>query len=324
MKINRWPAIIGALLFLMLLIVGSIFLLTNKKSAPASNDKRLVVLTTILPLQEFAAFVGGEQVFASSLLPAGVEVHHFELRPSDLKRLQEADLFIYGGEILEPGVAKILNSLESKTLKVLDASQVSTLLTGNDEHLYDEEGENYENNLEAIDPHFWLDFENDQKIVSAISEQLSILDPEHVSLYNQRASEYQEKLKDLDIAYQTSLENCQSREFIYGGHSAFAYLAKRYNLNYLAAQGLSPDAEPGVQTLILLSQQAQAQFSPYIFYEEWESSKVAETIASESGAKLKPLNSGHNLSPAQKEAGLTFIEIMENNLSNLRQGLNCQ
>lgn len=321
---NRWPAIISVLLFLALLVVGSIFLLNNKKLPPTPSDKRLVVLTTILPLQEFAAFVGGEQVLVISLLPAGAEVHHFELRPSDLKRLQEADLFIYGGEILEPGVAKILSSLESKTLEVLDASQVSILLTGNDEHLYDEEGGNHENDLEAIDPHFWLDFENDQKIISVISEQLSILDPEHASLYSQRASEYQDKLKALDITYQTSLENCQSREFIYGGHSTFAYLAKRYNLNYLAAQGVSPDAEPGAQTLILLSQQAQAQSSSYIFYEEWESSKVAETIASESGAKLKPLNSGHNLSPAQKEAGLTFIEIMENNLSNLRQGLNCQ
>lgn len=322
MKVKHWLTIIGVLLLLGFLLFSSIFLFGDKKSI--SEDNRLMILTTILPLQEFTAFVGGDEVSVSSLLPAGVEIHHFEPRPNDLKNLQEADLFIYGGEILEPGVAKIINSLQSETLKVLDASQFSLLLTDNQEHTHDGEEASHEGELKAVDPHFWLDFENDQKIVRAISDYLSLLDSEHASLYNQRATEYQEKLKALDDAYRASLENCQSREFIYGGHSAFAYLAKRYNLNYLAAQGLSPDAEPGAQTLILLSQQVKAQSNPYIFYEEWESSKVAETIASESGAKLKALNSGHNLSPAQKEAGITFLEIMENNLSNLRQGLNCQ
>lgn len=311
---------ISTFLFLVLLVVGGVFLWTKKETAPVADDNRLVILTTIFPLEELAAAVGGEQASVSSLLPAGVDVHHFEPRPSDLIKLQEADLFIYGGEVLEPGVAEMLKSLAPLSLEILDASQVSTLLADTHDEAESEE----EEHVGGIDPHFWLDFENDEKIVAAISEKLSLLDPDRAALYQARAASYQEKLKNLNRAYQSGLENCASRQIIYGGHYAFAYLAARYNLDYLAAQGLSPNAEPGAQTLIDLSVQAGTQANPYVFYEAQESAKVAATIASESGAKLLPLSSGHILSPAQKEAGLTFIEIMENNLTNLRQGLNCQ
>lgn len=319
MKTRRRLITISALLFLALLVAGGVFLLTKRVAAPEVKNNRLVILTTIFPLQEFAASVGGEKVSVSSLLPAGVDAHHFEPRPSDLIKIQGADLFIYGGEVLEPGVAKILNSLGASDLEILDASQVSNLIPNTHE-----EGGADDGHSDAIDPHFWLDFENDEKIVAAISEKLSFLDSDQTALYQARAASYQEKLKNLNIAYKSGLENCASRQIIYGGHYTFAYLAKRYNLNYLAAQGVSPDAEPGAQTLIDLSKQAGRQAAPYVFYEAQESPKVAATIASESGARLLALNSGHNLSPAQKESGITFIEIMKNNLTNLRQGLNCQ
>jgi zinc transport system substrate-binding protein len=319
MNTHRRLLTISAFLFLALLVVGGVFLWAKKGTTPAPNDNRLVILTTIFPLEELAAAVGGEQALVSSLLPAGVDVHHFEPRPSDLIKLQGADLFIYGGEVLEPGMAKMLNSLEVSDLEILDASQVSNLIAST----HDEEADDHDHS-ESIDPHFWLDFENDEKIVVAISEKLSILDSANTFIYQARADDYQKKLQNLNIAYESGLKNCASREIIYGGHYTFAYLAERYDLDYLAAQGVSPDAEPGAQTLIDLSKQAGNQADPYVFYEAQESSKVAATIAAESGAKLLPLSSGHILSPAQKEAGLTFIEIMENNLTNLRQGLNCQ
>ena len=59
----------------------------------------------------------------------------------------------------------------------------------------------------------------------------------------------------------------------------------------------------------------------YIFYEELIDPKVAEVIAKEAGAKLLLLHGAHNVSKEELEKGVTYLEIMERNLTNLKIGL---
>ena len=61
-----------------------------------------------------------------------------------------------------------------------------------------------------------------------------------------------------------------------------------------------------------------------IFYEELLNPRVAETIARETGAELLQLSAAHNLSKEEMEQGVTFIDIMEQNLKNLSRGLECR
>ncbi|MFA6416789.1 MAG: metal ABC transporter substrate-binding protein [Patescibacteria group bacterium] len=300
---------------ILLIIVGALYLATSYKRSPQVSSEKLTVVTTIFPLYDFAKAIGGDRAEVSLLLPPGVEAHSFEPKPSDIARINSASIFIYTGSFMEPWAEDIIQGADNQNLRAVDASMGITLIPG----VFHDEDEP----AGANDPHIWLDFVNDQQIVQAIAAAFSAQDPKNAAYYETRATAYQETLKMLDSKYQTTLTNCASREIIYGGHYAFGYLARRYNLEYSAAQGVSPDAEPTAQDLINLVNQIKNNNIKYIFYEELSSPKVAETIAQETGAQMLLLNAAHNLSRENLAAGKTFSQVMEENLNNLKIGLQC-
>ncbi len=95
-------------------------------------------------------------------------------------------------------------------------------------------------------------------------------------------------------------------------------------MKYLAAQGVSPDAEPTANDLVKLVEQIKKDKIKYVFYEELTSPKIAETIAGETKAKMLLLNAAHNLSRDQFEQGLSFFDILKKDLENMRVGLECK
>lgn len=176
----------------------------------------------------------------------------------------------------------------------------------------------------GVDPHIWLGFNNAQKMVSNIAEGMVQKDPSYAEEYRKRAIVYNQKLDALDKKYKTGLAECESRDIVYGGHYAFGYLANRYGLSYVSAQGFSPDAEPTAKDLAMLVNQIKGSTLKTVFYEELASPKIAETIANETGAKLILLNGAHNISKEDYNKNVSFLSIMEENLENLREGLGCK
>jgi zinc transport system substrate-binding protein len=110
---------------------------------------------------------------------------------------------------------------------------------------------------------------------------------------------------------------------LHAGHWAFAYLAKRYNLKYIAAYNVLADSEPSPQKIVTLVQQVKTEKVPYVYYEDMINPRLAQMIAKETGAALLKLNNGHDESKANIEKGESFISLMENNLTNLKKGMLC-
>jgi zinc transport system substrate-binding protein len=283
----------------------------SESKAPVSSDK-LVVVTTIFPLYEFAREVGKDKVEVTLLLPPGAEAHTYEPKPSDIIRISSADVFIFTGAGLEPWAQDIIAGAPNKDLALIDASTKVTLLkiSGN-------------NTKESYNPHIWLDFNNDMKIVDAIAESYATKDPANRDYYLKNAQDYKTGLSSLDAHYRSALSNCTHREFITAGHDAFAYLAHGYDLQQISAYGVSPDSEPTPQKIKQIVDLTKAQGIGYIYFEELVNPKMAETIAAEAGVKTLVLNPGDNLLKDQFVRGMTFITLMEDNLANLKVGLGC-
>lgn len=286
---------------------------TSRKSF--NSEKKLTVVTTLFPLYDFARMIGGDFATVSLLLPPGMEAHSFEPKPSDIVRINASDIFIYTGKYMEPWAEDVIKSSGKENIKIVDASTDISLVSGVARD---------DDKSVGTDPHIWLDFENDKHIIHTITEAFVERDPLHTAYYRNREEDYVEKFTILDNEYRLSLEDCKTRDVVYGGHFAFGYLMKRYHLNYFSAQGISPDAEPTAKDLISLVEQIKKENILYVFYEELTSPKIAETIASETGAKLLLLNAGHNISKEDFDRGVSFLSIMEENKSNLIQGLQCQ
>lgn len=282
--------------------------------------QKLSVVTTLFPLYDFARAIGGEYTEVSLLLPPGVESHSFEPKPSDMVRIDQSDVFVYTGKVMEPWAEDMRKGIR-KTVAVVDASAGTSLLAeseGTDgEH---ERGTDHR----GADPHIWLDFDNAALMVSSLEKAFAEKDPSRADAYRINAEAYRNRLSDMDAKYRDGLASCSTKSIVYGGHYAFGYLTHRYGLEYVAAQGLAPDAEPSAKDIAALVDQITASDIRYLFYEELASPKIAETLSQETGAKMLLLNAAHNIGKDEYAKGATFLEIMEENLANLREGLGCK
>jgi len=293
----------------------------QSRSSRPENPAKIKIVTTIFPLYDFARNVGRERVEVSLLLPPGVEAHAFEPRPSDLKKIAEADLFIYTGKFMEPWALDVLLGVQHPGLKAVEAGQGIGLMKGGEEKDgEDEHGHHHE----GADPHVWMDFANAVTMVENITRGLIQADPVHRDYYGKNARDYENGLRALDARFKTGLSRCAHREFVHGGHYAFGYLARRYHLQYLSAQGFVPDSEPTPRQMIELTRQIRGHELKYVYYEEMIEPRVADILSRETGAKLLLLHGGHNVSRDELDRGVTFLELMENNLRNLKMGLECQ
>ena len=288
----------------------------------AQQPVRLKVMTTLFPLQEFARAVGGDKIQADLLLPPGAEPHNWEPKPSDFAKIAKADVFIGIGPMMEPWAAKVLRAVNNPKLQVMEASRGLPLLHAR-EHEPDPKHAGAKSHEGELDPHLWLDFSLDAKIVDSIAAVFSARDSAHASFYRDRAEGYKTKLAALDQAYQETLSKCRRRQIIIGGHSAFAYLSRRYNLEQVALYGLSPNAEPTPKKLAAVIQSARQHQAKYIFFEVLVNPKLSQVLAKEAGIGTLVLQAGHNLTKEQLREKITFLELMKLNLENLSRGLEC-
>jgi zinc transport system substrate-binding protein len=317
--------------FNILVVIGvaSLFLSgCDVKNKQAVHTTRPIVITTLFPLYDFCRTIAGDRMDVQLLLPPGVEPHHFEPKPDDLARIHRAALFVYIGPFMEPWADRVLSGLDRKKVRVVAAAQGITLLpapvhSGKAGHTHDHDL-GHKQQTEAMDPHVWLDFSIDQAMVARILEAFVAADPAGAEEYRRRAADLTEQLGKLDQSYKQGLANCTSRVLLHGGHAAFGYLAKRYDLDYQAAAGVTAELEATPRRLAELVKQVREHKVTAIFSEELVSPRVARTIAGETGTTVLKLHGGHNVAKEELEQGVTFNKLMEENLKSLQLGLVCK
>jgi len=282
----------------------------------------LTVVASIFPLYDFAKEVAGKDADVRLLLPAGVGPHTWEPKPSDIVRVSRADLFLYVSEIMEPWAHNVVSAVRGKNVKVVEI--LKSLETRGPERPQGHAGSADASRDHPIDPHFWLDLSLSAQAVEIIGRAMAGLDPGNGPGFTARAEDYAQRLKNLDGIFASTLEDCRTRLFVTGGHSAFGYLAKRYDLVQIPLYGISPDSEPTPAHLASVVKTMRREDLHVVFFEEMVNPRLADVLASETGAFTRVLIPAGNLTARRMEQGATFIQVMEENLSSLREGLSCE
>lgn len=297
-------------------------------TTPEPTIDKPVIVATLFPFYDITKQLVSEKATVNLLLPPGVEPHSFEPTPQDIVQIQEADVFIYTGDIMEPWVKDIVANIP-ESVKVIDASKGVNLIQSQDDHSHDDEhgheDEKKENKTDSnLDPHFWLDFSNTiiatNTIFTAISE-LNIIDN---TILEQNTNTINTSLTQLDTEYTNTLSKCSSKNILQAGHRTFEYLAKKYNLGYITTEELSPNSDTSAQDIAKLVQEVKKNKAKAIFSEELIEPRIANTISNETGVPVLQLNGAHNISSEQLKSGISFIDIMKKNLENLSIGLECK
>ncbi len=300
-----------------LLLVLTAASATAASAGPAPASGRIAILTSVLPLREFAAAVVGDRGEAGLLLPPGASVHNWQPRPGDILKLASTDLFISVGAGLEPWLPEVLASVPAGRLRVLEVSRGLDLLAA-------AEGEEDRHGHGAWDPHLWLDFGLDRTVVEKIVAALSGIDPAGTDAFRRNADALEERLGRLDARFSEGLKGCAGKTFVVAGHAAFGYLARRYGLNQRALYGLSPDAQPRPQQMIEVVEYCRRQSVRTVFFENSVPPDLARTLAAEIGGRVLVLQSGHSPTREQVMNRVGFFDMMEQNLQSLRDGLGCR
>lgn len=318
--------------FWSILISGTISLsllagCTSQK-APEAQEK-LSVYTSFYPMADFVSKIGGDKLHVVNMVPDGAEPHHWEPSASDIVGLEKADVFVYSGAGMEHWVEDVLASLENKELVVVQASDGLELLEGHkhshdeDEHEEEHEDEDHdedEHDHGSYDPHVWLSPMNAKHEMENIKNALVKADIDNASYYEDNFSKYAAEFDKLDQEYKDTLSVLPRNEIVVS-HQAFGYLCHAYGLEQLGIDGLVPDSEPAPARMAEIIDFVKEHQVTTIFFAELASPKVAETIASATGASTAVLSAIEGLNDEQKAGGGDYFSVMRENLDALKAAL---
>ncbi len=196
-----------------------------------------------------------------------------------------------------------------------------------DEHEH-EDGESHSSHSHAghnheYDPHIWTSPVYAMQMVENILDALVTKDPQHEAEYRQRAEEYIGKLAEVDAAFRQVSEEALHKTIFFGGRFAMTYFVREYGFGCVSAyHDCSAESEPSISSVMKMIDEIRKSGAKAVFYEELVDPKVARTIAEETGVKLLLLHSAHNVSRQEYENGVTYLDIMWQNVKNLEEGLN--
>lgn len=290
----------------ILLIVGfSTFFFykyrARENAVSDSKSARLKIAASFYVLGDFAKRVGGNNVDVITIIPASADPHEYEPTPKDIAIINSARLFLYQGGGFDRWAEQAAGEARLKGVASVPITKSFS--------------------LEDDNPHIWLDPVLAKKEIEIIRDALASIDPQNADLYKQNAARYIDLLIVLDEKYKNTLATC-AINVIVAPHPAFQYLADRYGLSLISIS-VSPEQEPSLRRVAEVIKIVRAQNIKYIFAEPLIGSKVADTIAKETGAEVLTLNPIEGLTDADIAYGKNYLSLMEDNLKNLKTALAC-
>ena len=286
----------------------------------AKDEGKIQAVATFYPMYEFTKEVLGDTGEVELLIPAGTEPHDYEPSAKDIATISDADVFVYNSELFETWVENIEDNLSDKNLVIEAADEIELLDLEASEEDHDEAEAEEGHDHEGKDPHVWTDPVMAKAQVAEIAKELSERYPEQKATFEKNAAAYSEKLDALDQSYQDAFANAANKTFLVQ-HAAFGYLAHQYGLTQESIAGISPDQEPTPARLAELKHYAEDHQVEVIYFEENANSKVAETLAKETGIELMVLNPLESLTNEQIKAGENYLSVMEENLTALKASI---
>lgn len=322
------------------------------------SDKISIVCTTF-PQYDWVNNILGKEAECfdvTLLLDNGVDMHSYQPTVKDIAIAGSADLFIYVGGESDTWVADALKEAKNKNLKAInlmdtlgDSIKEEEVVEGMQEeksflgHSHEEtsqkshkksQKENLENHRQKkaaeeeseYDEHIWLSIRNTKIIVKNIEKAIEQIDSKHTKVYQDNAENYIKKLNQLDKKYAKTIQNAKYKAILFGDRFPFRYMADDYHLKYYAAfVGCSAETMAGFETVTFLAKKVDELKLPVILTIENSDGQIAEAIKSNTLKKdqqILAMNSLQSVTKEQLADGITYLQVMQENLSVLSKALN--
>lgn len=297
---------------------------SSESSYFESDSTKLKIISTVFPPYDLAKHIVGDNAEIKILLPPGSEAHTYEPTAKEIIAIQNCDIFLYIGAENEQWADKLINSNDTSKVKIVKLIDCVPTLSEEDEEEHEDEHNHHDHDHEhETDEHIWTSPKNARLMLSAVYNAICEVDPKNSKTYTENKDAYDEQLADLDNDYKTAVDNAKNKTIVLADKFPFRYLAHEYGLDcYAAFSSCSDESEPSVSTMIKLTKRIKENNVPVVFYLEFSSTKIADTLCDETGATKLMLHSYHNVSKQDIENNVSYVDLMKQNLENLKVALN--
>ena len=231
------------------IIISLISLLFTNMSVMADKKPPLKVLTSIKPIQLIAQAITEDVTEPEVLLPPGASPHSHSLRPSDARRLQNADVMFWVGPDMEVFLEKMLfNAKSTRSVPMMNAKDIKLRRSGDSEEEHHHHDDGHHHHHGEFDAHIWLSPENAIVMANSISSTLIELDPDNTKKYKSNLKRFISSMKKVDARNKKKLSPVLKRP-IFVFHDAYGYLQDHYHLNIAGHFTLNPEQQPGARHL---------------------------------------------------------------------------
>ena len=310
-KKEKFLRIMIAIILIAILMASIGFLFAKLSKNRNHSEKEIKIVASNYVAYDFARAIVGEsladQTDIKILLKPGSEMHSFEPTPEDVANLSRADLIVYNGGESEEWFDKLLDTNEvdkNKAIKMMDLVE----LQQNDEGEYDE--------------HIWTSPKNAITLVDKIKEKMIEKYPDKKEIFEANTGLYRNELQDIDSQLRLVISDANKNKLVFADRFPFLYLADDYGLDYLAAfPGCSEQTEADSKTVAKLIDEIRNGNINVILKIELTNDSLAQAIAEATGAKIRTLNSAHNISQEDFDKNIKLTDIMRDNLVVIREAL---
>ena len=327
-----------------------------------NSNKISIVCTTFPQYDWVKNILGeeAERFNVTLLLDNGVDMHSYQPAVKDIATAGSSNLFIYVGGESDTWVEDALKEAKNKDLKAINLMETlgnsvkeEEVVEGMQEereslgHSHEKSSkekqeqtqkESHENSQEIngqkeaadeepeYDEHIWLSIRNAEIMVKNIDKAIEQLDSDNAKVYQTNAENYIKKLDTLDKQYANTIQNAKYKAILFGDRFPFRYMADDYDLKYYAAfAGCSAETMAGFETVTFLAKKADELRLPVILTIENSDGRIAEAVKSNTtkkNQKILAMNSLQSVTKEQIADGITYLQVMQENLSVLSEALN--
>lgn len=297
----------------ILVILLSLLLLCGCNSQSKEKGDKLNIVTTIFPIYDFVRAVGGEYVDCHLLIDPGTEVHSFDPSPSDIKAVYNADLLIYIGGESDKWVNTLLADVNVNCLSLMEC--VETFCEESHGHTHDHSHDH------GADEHIWTSTENASVMVEEICKTLSLIDDKNAENYRKNCESYTQKINAVEQQLVQIVSEQENPFILVADRFPFLYFTEQFGIDYEAAfGGCATSTDISLKTMSRLVKSVKEHNVSYVFCTEMSGKNIANALSEETGVEILELHSAHNITLADFEKGITYVDIMRANVAALEKG----
>lgn len=318
-------------IFIMAFVLVACNSAEETENSQENNNGKLMVYTTIYPLQYFIERIGSDLVTVKSIVPPGSDAHSVEIDTKTMVKLAESDAFVHTGTGLEAYANSVADAVKKENVLMVNATEKVNFKSSKETETHSEESVEHNEEKEEghdehgeeldIDPHVWLDPQRAIVVAENIKDALVELQPNNKEEFESNFSSLKNELEDLDSEFKTMVNESENKTFIVS-HSAYGYWEDAYGLKQIGISGLAPTDEPSQKQMVNIIDTLKKDNMQYIFFEQNVTNKIAEIVKNEAGVEALTLHNLESITDKNIKNDEDYFVIMRQNIDALKKALN--